>query len=60
MGAVVVCEFSEGNVLGPGCGIGSAKDPEIGLDFLVDAFSVAVGLGVVCGGKGEFVAEEFS
>ena len=57
---MIVCEFGEGNVLGPRCGIRSAKDPKIGLDFLVDALSFAVSLGVVCGGEGKFIAEEFS
>ena len=60
VGLVIVCELGKGDVLGPGCGIRSTEDPEVGLDFLVDAFSFAISLRMVSGGEGEFIAKEFS
>ena len=60
MGTMVVCEFSEGNVLSPRCGICSTKDPEIGLDFLVYSFGFSISLRVVGSGESEFVTKEFS
>ena len=53
--AVVVGEFCVGDRFGPRCGIIAAEDTEIGLDFLVDSFSFAVGLRVVGGGEGKIV-----
>ena len=55
MGVVVVGEFSVGDRFGPRCGVIAAKDMKVGLDFLIDSFSFAVGLRVVGGGKGEIV-----
>ena len=57
---MIVCEFCEGNVLSPGCRVRAAEDSKICFDFLVDTLSFAVSLGVVRGGEGEFIAEEFS
>ena len=57
---MIVCEFGEGNVLSPRCGVRAAEDSKICFDFLVDAFCFAVSLGVVRGGEGKFVAKEFS
>ena len=56
---MIVCELGKGDVLGPGCGMRSTEDSEIGLDFLVDMFSFAVSLRMVSSGDSEFIAEEF-
>ena len=51
MRAVIVGEFSMGDRFGPRCRVISTKDSEVGFDFLVDSFCLAVGLGVVGGGE---------
>ena len=60
VGAVIVCEFCEGNVLCPGSRIGATEDPKVSFYFLVDLLSFSVRLRVVGGGEGEFITEEFS
>ena len=55
MRAVVVGEFSVGDRFGPRCGVIAAEDSEVGFNFLVDSFRLAVGLGVVGGGEGEVI-----
>ena len=55
MRAVIVGEFCVGDRFGPRCGIIAAKDTKVSLDFLIDSFGFAVGLGVIGGGKGKFV-----
>ena len=52
---MIVGEFCVGDRFGPGCGIVAAEDAKVGLDFLIDSFSFAVGLRVVGGGEGEVV-----
>ena len=44
-------EFCVGDRFGPRCGIIAAEDTKVGFDFLVDLFSLAVGLGVIGGGE---------
>jgi hypothetical protein len=39
-------------------GVVGAKDPKIGLHFLIGSFRLAVGLGVICGGKSDIVMED--
>ena len=58
--AVIVGEFSKGNVLSPGSGVRAAKDPKIGFYFLVHTFGFPISLGVIGSGEGEFVTKEFS
>ena len=60
VGAVIVCEFYEGNVLHPGSRIGAREDLKVSFYFLVDSLSFSVHLRVVGGGEGEFITEEFS
>ena len=60
MRAVIVGEFSEGDVLSPGSGVRAAEDPQIGFYFLVHAFSLPISLRVVGGGEGKFITEEFT
>ena len=48
-----------GNFISPGGRIRSAKDPQIGFYFLVDLFHFPIRLGVVDGGEGKIVVEEF-
>ena len=50
--AVIVGEFSKGNVLSPGSWVRVTEDPKISFDFLVDAFSFPISLGVVGSGEG--------
>ena len=47
-----MCEFSIEDFVCPRTGVGPAEDPEVGLNFLVDTFSFAVRLGVVCSEEG--------
>ena len=58
--AVVVGEFSEGNVLSPGSRVRAAEDLKISFYFLVNTFSFPISLRVIGGGEGKFVTEEFS
>ena len=53
-------KFGKGDVLGPGSRVRAAEDPKISFYFLVDAFSFPISLGVVGGGEGEFITEEFA
>ena len=48
-------EFCVGDRFGPRCGIIAAEDAKIGLDFLINSFRFAVGLGVVGGGERKVV-----
>jgi hypothetical protein len=44
-------------------GVVGAKDPKVGLHFLIGSFRLAIGLGVIRGGKTDIVVEysgEFS
>ena len=60
MRAVIVGEFSEGNVLSPGSGVRATEDPKICLHFLVHTFGLPISLRVVGSGKGKFITEEFA
>ena len=57
--AVIMGEFSEGDVLSPRSRVRAAEDPEIGFYFLVDVFSLPISLRVIGGGEGEFISKEF-
>ena len=50
--AVIVSEFSVGDVISPRSGVGSAEDPKVHFDFLVYPFCFPVRLGVVGSGEG--------
>ena len=49
MRAVIVSEFSMGDVIGPRSGVVSTKDPKVRFYFLVYSFSFSVRLGMVGG-----------
>ena len=55
--AVIVGEFGVRKSFGPRRRVGTAEDAEIGFYFLVDTFSLSIGLGMVGGGKGEIIVE---
>ena len=58
--AVVVGEFSKGNVLHSGSWVRAAEDPKISFYFLVNTFSFPVSLRVIGSREGKFVTEKFS
>ena len=58
--AVIVGEFSEGDVLSPRSRVRATEDPKICLYFLVHTFSLSVSLRMIGSGKGKFIAEEFA
>ena len=60
VGAVIVCEFCEGNVLCPGSRIGAREDLKVSFYFLVDSLSFSICLRVVGSGEGKFITKEFS
>jgi hypothetical protein len=39
-------------------GVVGTKDPKIGLHFLIGSVHLAVGLGVICGGKTDIIVED--
>ena len=53
-------EFSEGDMLCPGSGIGATKDPKVSLHFLIDMLCFPISLGMISSGEGKFIAKEFS
>jgi hypothetical protein len=55
-----VDEFSEGEMLGPFSRGRMAIDAKVGFEFLVKTFSLSVGLRVISGGQGNFIAKEAS
>ena len=50
--AVIVSEFSKGDVLSPGSKVGAAENLKISFHFLVNMFSFSIGLRVIRGGEG--------
>ena len=60
MRAVIVGEFSEGNVLSPRSRVRATEDLKICLYFLVHVFGLPISLRVVGSGKGKFITEEFA
>ena len=48
-------KFCVGDRFRSRCGIIAAEDTKVGFDFLVDSFSFAIRLGVICGGEGKVV-----
>ena len=57
---MIVGEFGKGNMLCPGSRVRATEGPKISFYFLVDTFSFSISLGVVGGGEGEFITEEFA
>ena len=57
---MIVSELCVGDVVGPRSGVISTEDLKERLDFLVYLFSFSVRLGVIGGGKGKVVFQEFS
>ena len=57
--AVIVREFSMGDIFGPGFRVVSTEDLKICFDFLVYLFSFSIRLWIVSCGEGEVVFEEF-
>ena len=58
--AVVVGKLCMGDLINPGTRVGPAEDPKVRFDLLVDTFCFTVGLGVIGGGEGEVIVEEFA
>ena len=58
--AVIVGEFSEGDVLSPRSRVRATEDPKRGFYFLVHTFSLSISLRVVGSGEGKFITEEFA
>ena len=54
--AMVVSEFSVGDVIGPRSGVVPTEDPNVSFDFLVYTFSFPIRLGVVGGGEGKVIS----
>ena len=52
MGAVIVSEFSMGDVISPRSRVIPTEDPKVSFDFLVYLFGFSIRLGVVGGGEG--------
>ena len=51
-------EFGGREEIKPTFGVVSAKDAEVGFDFLISVFGLTVGLGVICHGEFDIVLEE--
>ena len=60
VGAVVVDEFGQGNVVRPCFRVGTAEDAEVGFDFLVESLRFSIGLRVVSCRQGDFISEDAS
>ena len=58
--AVIVGEFSKGDVLSPRSRVRAAEDPKIGCYFLVHMFGLSISWRVVGSGEGKFITEEFA
>ena len=58
--AVIMGEFSEGDVLSPGSRVRAAENLKIGFYFLVHTFGLPISLRVVGSGEGKFISEEFA
>ena len=56
--SVVVNELCHRKVVGPFSGCRAAIDAKIGFKFLVEAFSLSIGLGMIGGGEGYFIVKE--
>ena len=57
---MVVGKLSIRDFVSPGTRVGPTEDPKMCLNLLVDMFCFAVRLGVIGGGKGEVIVEEFA
>ena len=57
---MVVGELCMGDVVSPGTRVKPAEDPKVHFNLLVDTFCLAVRLGVIGGGEGEVIVQEFS
>ena len=58
--AVIMGEFSEGDVLSPGSRVRATENLKIGFYFLVHMFGLPISLRVVGSGEGKFISEEFA
>ena len=58
--AMIVSEFSEGDVLCPRSRVGVAEDLEVSFHFLIDLFSFPISLRMVCSGEVNIIFEETS
>ena len=56
---VIVSKFSLGDIISPRSGVVPAEDPKVHLNFLIYPFGFSIRLGVVGGGEGEVVFQEF-
>ena len=52
-------ELHMGDLVSPGTRVGPAEDPKIRFNLLVDTFYFTVRLGVIGGGEGEVIIQEF-
>ena len=57
---MIVDKLCVRDFISPGTRIGPAEDPKICFNLLVDMFCFTIRLGVIGGGKGEVVIQEFS
>ena len=57
---LIVSEFCSGEVKLPGFKIVQAEDPAVDFEFLVDIFSLSVGLWMVSSAHSQFDPKEFS
>ena len=57
---VIVGKFSVRDFVCPGTRVGSTEDSKICFNLLVDMFCFTIRLGVIGGGEGEIVVEEFA
>ena len=53
-------KFRVGDLVSPGTRVGPAEDPKVCFNLLVDTFCFTVRLGVIGGGQGEVIVQEFS
>ena len=51
-------EFGSREEIKPTFGVVSTKDAKVGFDFLIGAFSLTIGLGVICRGEFDVILEE--
>ena len=56
--AVIVCEFSMGDLVSPGTRVASTEDPKVCFNLLVNAFSFTIRLRVIHGQEGEVIVKE--
>jgi len=60
MDAVIISEFCEREIFDPGVGVFTAVNAEIGFEFLIHLFSLAISLRMISGGEGIGVLEKMA